>query len=60
MRRSFKYTALSVIAFPIIVLAYASLARKEEKQMLDKFGDDYRDYQDRVPMFIPRWGKESK
>ena len=52
-------TALSVIAFPIIVLAYASLARKEEMQMLDRFGDDYRDYRERVPMFIPRWGKAS-
>jgi methanethiol S-methyltransferase len=53
-------TLLSVLAFPIIVVAYASLAKREEKQMLDKFGDEYRDYQERVPMFIPRWGKEDK
>jgi protein-S-isoprenylcysteine O-methyltransferase Ste14 len=48
-------TILSVIAFPVIVIAYTLLALREEKQMLAKFGDDYRHYQQRVPMFIPRF-----
>ena len=48
-------TIVSVAAFPIIVFAYTMLARKEERQMLEKFGDDYREYQRRVPMFIPRF-----
>jgi len=47
-------TIVSVAAFPIIVLAYAHLARKEERNMLGTFGDEYRAYQRRVPMFIPR------
>ncbi len=47
-------TIVSVAAFPVIVLAYALLARKEERQMFDKFGDAYRAYQRRVPMFVPR------
>lgn len=47
-------TIVSVAAFPIIVLSYTLLARKEERQMLAKFGDEYREYQRRVPMFIPR------
>jgi len=46
-------TLLSVIGFPIIVAAYAWLALQEEERMLEEFGDDYRDYRDRVPMFIP-------
>lgn len=46
-------TIVSVLAFPVILLAYTLLARKEEKQMLKKFGESYRDYQRRVPMFIP-------
>ena len=47
-------TIVSVAAFPVIVLSYTLLARKEERQMLAKFGDEYRGYQRRVPMFIPR------
>ena len=47
-------TIVSLAAFPVIVVAYTLLARKEERQMLDKFGDAYREYQRRVPMFIPR------
>lgn len=48
-------TIVSLAAFPVIVAAYTLLARKEERQMLDKFGDAYREYQRRVPMFIPRF-----
>jgi protein-S-isoprenylcysteine O-methyltransferase Ste14 len=46
-------TIVSVAAFPIIVFAYWMLARKEERQMLETFGDEYRAYMERVPMFIP-------
>jgi protein-S-isoprenylcysteine O-methyltransferase Ste14 len=46
-------TIVSVAAFPIIVAAYTFLARKEERQMVQKFGDTYRNYQRQVPMFVP-------
>ena len=48
-------TVVSVAAFPIIVAAYTLLARREERQVLQKFGDEYLQYQRRVPMFIPRF-----
>lgn len=47
-------TIVSVAAFPIIVISYTLVARKEERQILAKFGDEYREYQRRVPIFIPR------
>jgi len=47
-------TLFSVAIFPIIVLAYFLLARSEERKVLEQFGDEYRAYQARVPMFIPR------
>ena len=47
-------TVVSVVAFPVIVLAYTALARKEERQMLDRFGPVYQSYMERVPMFVPR------
>ena len=47
-------TIVSVLAFPVIVIAYTMLARREERQMVELFGDEYREYQRRVPMFVPR------
>ncbi|AJY52777.1 MULTISPECIES: methyltransferase family protein [Halomonadaceae] len=53
-------TLFSIGLFPVIVLAYTWLAHREERQMLAWFGDAYRAYQRRVPMFIPRWGQWRK
>jgi protein-S-isoprenylcysteine O-methyltransferase Ste14 len=50
-------TIFSVALFPIIVLAYSLLARKEERRMVKQFGEQYLAYQRRVPMFIPRLGQ---
>ena len=53
-------TVFSVALFPVIVLVYWLLARNEEKRVLAEFGEEYRAYQQRVPMFIPRvsqWGQ---
>ena len=50
-------TVFSVALFPVIVLVYAFLARSEERKMVAQFGDEYRAYKRRVPMFIPRWGQ---
>lgn len=48
-------TLFSLLAVSIIVLAYVLLARKEERQMIERFGHKYRAYQQRVPMFWPEW-----
>ena len=50
-------TIFSVALFPVIVLAYYLLARSEERKVEEEFGDAYREYRKRVPMFIPRWGQ---
>lgn len=46
-------TIFSIILFPIIVLFYTLLARREERQMMEEFGCEYQYYRDRVPMFFP-------
>lgn len=55
-------TIVSVAAFPIIVGAYVLLARKEERDVLREFGNEYLEYRRRVPMFIPRFmnGREQE
>jgi protein-S-isoprenylcysteine O-methyltransferase Ste14 len=50
-------TIFSVGLFPVIVIAYYLLARREERGALAQFGDEYRVYMSQVPMFIPRWGQ---
>lgn len=47
-------TIISVALFPVIVAAYTFLALREERAVLAEFGDEYREYQKRVPRFIPR------
>lgn len=53
-------TLLSVVLYPVIVLAYGLLARSEEKRMIENFGETYRTYQRSVPMFFPRMGQWQK
>jgi protein-S-isoprenylcysteine O-methyltransferase Ste14 len=43
--------------FPILVVAYYRLGKKEEKEMINKFGEEYVQYQRKVPMFLPRLTK---
>lgn len=50
-------TIFSVTLFPVIVLVYWLLARREEKRVMQEFGDEYRVYMRHVPMFFPRRGQ---
>lgn len=45
-------TIPTIILFPFIVLAYYHLAGKEERLMVEQFGDKYREYMKKVPMFF--------
>jgi protein-S-isoprenylcysteine O-methyltransferase Ste14 len=47
-------TIFSVALFPIVIVVFTWLARKEERDMVVTFGEEYRTYQDKVPMFLPR------
>jgi protein-S-isoprenylcysteine O-methyltransferase Ste14 len=47
-------TVLTLVLFPVIVWVYVRLARREEDQMISRFGEQSLDYRQRVPMFFPR------
>ncbi|MFQ5585348.1 MAG: methyltransferase family protein [Thermodesulfobacteriota bacterium] len=47
-------TIPTLLLSPVIVWAYRHLARTEEKVMIERFGDEYRAYVGRVPMFFPK------
>lgn len=53
-------TLPTLLLFPAIVWLYYHLAKKEERRMLARFGEEYEAYMRRTPMFFPRvgdWGK---
>ena len=47
-------TLVTLIMFPILVTMYVRLARREEKEIAEEFGDHYRRYAARTPAFLPR------
>jgi methanethiol S-methyltransferase len=47
-------TIPTLVLFPVVVWAYYRLAKKEEQQMVQKFGAAYQIYRQSVPMFFPK------
>jgi protein-S-isoprenylcysteine O-methyltransferase Ste14 len=48
-------TILTLLMFPVLVFMYVRLARSEERQTEQDFGQDWRDYAARTPRFFPRF-----
>jgi methanethiol S-methyltransferase len=49
-------TLLTLAMFPVLVVMYVRLARHEERDAIREFGDQYRQYMERVPGFVPKLG----
>jgi protein-S-isoprenylcysteine O-methyltransferase Ste14 len=47
-------TIVTLIMFPILVTMYIRLARREEKEVAEEFGDEYRSYAAKTPAFLPQ------
>jgi protein-S-isoprenylcysteine O-methyltransferase Ste14 len=47
-------TLVTLAMYPILVYMYARLAKREEAEMLARFGEEYRRYAELVPAFFPR------
>ena len=48
-------TLITLIMFPILVAMYLRLARREERESLAEFGEEYAAYEANTPAFLPRW-----
>ena len=46
-------TLLTLAMFPLLVVMYVRLARREEDEAIEEFGEAYRGYMVRVPGFLP-------
>ena len=47
-------TVLTLVMFPILIIMYVRLARREEREAIAQFGDEYLRYMAVTPAFIPR------
>lgn len=48
-------TLPTVVLFPILVVTYYRLARREEVEMTERLGERYATYRARTPMLLPGW-----
>ena len=46
-------TIITLLMWPVLCVMYYVLAKREEKEMINKFGDEYMEYKRRVKMFVP-------
>jgi protein-S-isoprenylcysteine O-methyltransferase Ste14 len=53
-------TLLTLVMFPILVVMYVRLARREEREVLKEFGETYARYAANTPAFFPRLGRVSR
>jgi protein-S-isoprenylcysteine O-methyltransferase Ste14 len=49
-------TLITILMFPVLVIMYLRLAKREERKVAGEFGEAYARYAARVPAFIPRIG----
>ncbi|MEK6531182.1 MAG: isoprenylcysteine carboxylmethyltransferase family protein [Deltaproteobacteria bacterium] len=52
-------TIITIVMWPVLMFAYYRLSKKEEADMEREFGDAYAPYRGKVPMFIPRFQRQT-
>lgn len=50
-------TAVTLLMFPILLVMYVRLSRREERESLAEFGEAYHQYAAETPAFIPKFRK---
>ncbi len=49
----YKFSPISILLWPVLLLIYYRLAKKEEKIMQNIYGAQFLTYKSRVPMLLP-------
>lgn len=52
-------TIITAMMFPVLVFVYYRLSKREESDMVKMFGEKYKRYMEKTPMFILRLGDKA-
>ncbi len=52
-------TLVTLAMFPVLVVVYVRLARREEAEAAATYGEAWNRYASRTPAFLPRWKRDS-
>jgi methanethiol S-methyltransferase len=56
-----QYTTIpTLLMWPLLIILYYRLAKQEEKEVSEKFSQEYNQYKQETPMFFPRIGGGKK
>ena len=53
-------TIITALMFPVLIFVYYRLSKREEREMMTLFGDEYRRYTEKTPMFVPNLAGKAK
>jgi protein-S-isoprenylcysteine O-methyltransferase Ste14 len=53
-------TIITALMFPALIYVYYRLSKREKAEMVVLFGDEYRLYREKTPMFVPKWGGKDR
>lgn len=51
-------TIITALMFPVLAYVYSRLSKREEREMTEIFGNEYKHYADNIPMFIPKLSRK--
>ncbi len=52
-------TIITALMFPVLLFVYYRLSKREEREMIELFGDEYMGYIEKTPMFVPKLGSKA-
>jgi protein-S-isoprenylcysteine O-methyltransferase Ste14 len=52
-------TIPTVVMFPVLMVVYVKLAKREEQQAIDEFGDQYLEYRQKTPGWLPNFSSNT-